>query len=92
MARVVKCIKLGQELEGLDRPPMPGEMGQRVFENVSKEGWRLFQEHFKMVINEYHLDLMDPKADVVFKQQVEDFFFKKGPVKSPEGFVPPTPK
>ena len=57
MARMVNCVKLGKELEGLPRPPFNGEMGKRVFETVSKEGWTLWMEHAKMLINEYRLNL-----------------------------------
>ena len=57
MARMVQCAKLGREAEGLDCPPLKGELGQRVFDNVSKEAWRMWLEHSKMLINEYRLDL-----------------------------------
>lgn len=88
MPRTVMCTKLGQELEGLDRPPIPGELGKRVFEQVSKQGWKMFEEHFKMVMNEYRLNLMDPRTDEIFKQQVQQFLFS-GSAKAPEGYVPP---
>ena len=89
MARMVKCIKLGSELPGLSEPPMPGEVGRLVYEQVSAEAWKMFQEHFKMVINEYRIDLMDPRADTMFQQQVEEFFFKGSEPLKPEGYVPP---
>ena len=89
--RMVKCVKLGGERPGLDRSPIPGDLGQRVYENVSEEGWKMFKEHFKMVINEYRLDLMTPEADEIFKKQVEDFFFGEGAA-LPEGYVPPGSK
>lgn len=88
MARMVHCIKLNQELEGLDKAPIPGELGKRVYEQVSKQGWKMFEEHFKMVMNEYRLNLMDPRTDEIFKQQVQQFLFS-GMTARPEGFVEP---
>lgn len=75
--RMVKCVKLGGERPGLSRPPVPGDLGKRIFENVSEDAWKLFKEHFKMVINEYRLDLMSPEADKIFNQQAEEFLFGK---------------
>lgn len=89
--RMVKCLKLGGERPGLDRPPVPGELGQRLYENVSEEAWKMFKEHFKIIINEYRLDLMSPEADEIFNKQVEDYFFKEG-ASMPEGYVPPGSK
>ncbi|HMV27132.1 oxidative damage protection protein [bacterium] len=89
MARMVHCIKLNQELEGLDKAPIPGEIGKRVYEQVSKQAWKMFEEHFKMVMNEYRLNLMDPRTDEIFKQQVQQFLFS-GTAARPEGFVEPT--
>ena len=62
MARMVKCVKLGREAEGLDFPPWPGELGRRIWENVSKEAWQLWLNHQTMLMNEYRLNAMDPKA------------------------------
>lgn len=86
--RMVKCIKLGQELPGLKSPPSPTELGKKVYENVSAEAWKEFLEHFKMIINEYRLDLTSPMADQVFEQKMEEYFFADE-VKMPEGYVPP---
>jgi Fe-S cluster biosynthesis and repair protein YggX len=83
--RMVKCVKLGGERPGLTRPPIPGELGQRIYDNVSEEAWKMFKEHFKMVINEYRLDLMSPEADEIFKKQVEEFFFSGKGASSPGG-------
>ena len=58
--RMVKCVKFGKELEGLDRVPWKGELGQRIYENVSKEAWKLWIEHSKMIMNEYRLNPLDP--------------------------------
>jgi Fe-S cluster biosynthesis and repair protein YggX len=90
--RMVKCIKLGGERPGLDRAPVPGELGQRVYENVSEEAWKMFKEHFKIIINEYRLDLMSPEADEIFNKQVEEYFFKEGGASLPEEYVPPGTK
>lgn len=88
--RIVKCIKLGVELPGLSAPPLPNELGQRIFENVSKQAWQEFLEHFKMVINEYRLDLTSPMADQVFEQKADEYFFSDN-YRMPEGYVPEKP-
>ena len=71
MARVVKCIKLGREAEGLDFPPYPGELGKRIFETVSKEAWKQWLEHQKMLVNENQLNLADKKARDYLAQQMD---------------------
>lgn len=86
--RLVKCIKLGRELPGLKSPPTPSALGKRVFENVSQQAWDEFLEYFKMVINEYHLDLTSPIADQVFEQKMQEYFFSDD-YKMPEGYIPP---
>ena len=86
--RIVKCIKLGQELPGLKSPPMPTELGKKIYENVSQQAWNEFVEYFKMVINEYRLDLTSPAADQIFEQKAEEYFFS-GNANMPEGYVPP---
>ena len=86
--RMVKCIKLGQELPGLKSPPTPSKLGKKVFESVSQKAWDEFLEYFKMVINEYRLDLTSPMADQIFEQKMEEYFFS-GEAKMPEGYVPP---
>ena len=86
--RMVKCIKLGQELPGLDSPPTPSEMGRKVYENVSKQAWDEFVEYFKMVINEYRLDLTSPMADQIFEQKMNEYFFSNN-AQMPEGYIPP---
>ena len=62
MARMVKCIKLGKELEGLDFPPIPGELGKKIWLNVSKEAWQSWQQLQTMMVNEYQLNLSDPNV------------------------------
>jgi Fe-S cluster biosynthesis and repair protein YggX len=86
--RMVNCIKLGKELPGLKSPPIPSALGKKVYENVSEQAWKEFMEYFKMVVNEYRLDLTSPHADAVFEQKVEEYFFGDS-VKMPEGYVPP---
>ena len=75
MTRMVQCIKLNREAEGLDRLPMPGELGQRIFDNVSKEAWTYWQRYQTMLINENRLNLSDPEARAYLKRQIETYFF-----------------
>ena len=88
MARMVKCIKLGHEAEGLDFPPVPGELGKRLWESVSKEAWQQWMKHQTMLINENRLNLADPKARKYLQEQTENYFFG-GAVDRPSGYVPP---
>ncbi|HYW04106.1 MAG TPA: oxidative damage protection protein [Gammaproteobacteria bacterium] len=88
MARMVNCAKLGKEAEGLDRQPYPGELGKRIYENVSKEAWQMWLNHQTMLINEYRLTPVDPKARKFIEQEMERFFFGEGSSR-PEGYVPP---
>ena len=85
---MVKCIKLGVEAEGLDRRPYPGELGQRIFANVSKLAWQQWLRQQTMLINEYRLTPFEPKARQFLEQQMEQFFFGEGTA-PPEGYVPP---
>jgi Fe-S cluster biosynthesis and repair protein YggX len=84
---MVNCVKFGRKMEGLDRVPWKGPLGQRLYENVSKEAWKLWIEHSKMVMNEYRLNPLDPQSQKVMEEQLEQFFFGEG-AKLPEGFVP----
>lgn len=86
--RMVKCVKLGRELPGLDRPPWKGELGQRIYENVSKDAWRMWIDHSKMLLNELRLNPLDPHSQHIMEEQMEQFFFGDGS-KAPEGYVPP---
>lgn len=81
-------MKLGREAEGLDRPPYPGELGQRIFDNVSKEAWQKWLGHQTMLINEYRLVAFEPKARKFLVGEMEKYFFGGGSEK-PEGFVNP---
>lgn len=85
--RKVKCIKLNEMLTGLDSPPMPNELGKRIYDNVSKQAWKEFLEQFKMVVNEYRLDLTTPLADQVFGQKAEEYFFSES-YNMPDGYIP----
>jgi len=87
MTRTVKCIVLGEEAEGLERPPYPGELGQRIYENVSKEAWQRWLRHQTMLINEYRLSPIEPKARKFLVAEMEKFFFGGGSEK-PQEFVP----
>jgi Fe-S cluster biosynthesis and repair protein YggX len=87
MARTVHCIKLGREAEGLDTPPYPGPLGQRIFESVSREAWKAWLEHQKMLVNENRLSLADPKARKYLAEQMEKHFFGDG-ADAAAGYVP----
>jgi Fe-S cluster biosynthesis and repair protein YggX len=88
MSRNVHCIKLGREAEGLDFPPYPGPLGRRLFESVSKEAWKQWLEHQKMLVNENRLNLSDPKARKYLEQQMEAHFFGAG-ADTASGWVAP---
>lgn len=88
MSRTVMCVKLGRELPGLPAPPFPGELGQRIFENVSAEGYALWQPHMTIMINHYGLNPADPETRRMLRQQMEEFFFGADAA-MPEGWVPP---
>ncbi len=88
MTRTVHCIKLDKEAEGLALPPYPGELGKRIFENVSKEAWQMWLKHQTMLINEYRLALVDVKSRQFLQLEMEKFFFEGGSA-TPEGYVPP---
>ncbi|MCE2706479.1 MAG: oxidative damage protection protein [Proteobacteria bacterium] len=77
MSHKVNCIKLGQELEGLDFPPIPGELGQKIFDNVSKEAWQEWLKQQTMIINENRLSLADDAARKYLRQQLEYYFFNQ---------------
>jgi Fe-S cluster biosynthesis and repair protein YggX len=89
MARLVKCVKLGREAEGLAFPPYPGALGQRIWENVSKEAWQQWLKHQTMLVNENRLNLADPKARKYLMEQTERHFFGEG-AEVASGYVPPT--
>ena len=88
MARNVKCVKLRKELEGLERPPYPGDLGSRILENVSKEGWNMWLQHQTILINEYRLTPIEPKDRKFLEDEMEKFFFDGGSDR-PQEFVDP---
>ena len=87
MTRIIQCIKLKREAEGLDLPPYPGELGKKIYETVSKEAWKAWLEHQKMLINENRLNLMDAKARRYLQEQMEAHFFGTG-AEQAAGYVP----
>lgn len=88
MSRMVHCKKLNQELLGLERPPYPGELGQKIFENISREAWQSWLTQQTILINEYRLSMIDPKAQTFLKEEMEKFLFG-GDYQMPAQFVPP---
>lgn len=87
MSRMVNCVLLKREAAGLDRVPYPGPLGQRIFDNVSKEAWTSWVGHQTMLMNEYRLTPIDPKARKFLEQEMEKFFFGAGS-EAPKDFVP----
>jgi len=89
MGRTIQCIKLGHEAEGLDFPPYPGELGKRIFEQVSKQAWAEWLKQQTMLVNENRLNLADARARKYLAQQMERHFFGDGADKA-VGYVPPS--
>ena len=89
--RMVKCVKFQRELPGLDEPPFDNELGKRIFENVSKDAWKMWLEHMKMILNEYRLNLAERESQQIIKQQMEEYFFGEGSALPPD-YVPPRAK
>lgn len=87
--RNIHCIKLDREEEGLDKPPFPGEFGQKIFEQVSKEAWSQWVAHQTMLINENRLSLIEPEARKFLQKEMQKYFFGEGSA-PPEGYVPPS--
>ena len=87
MTRMVHCQKYQKELPGLDRPPFPGPKGQQIFEKVSAQAWQDWQTHQTRLINEKHLNMMDPETRKYLQQQMDNFF-TGGDVDQAEGYVP----
>ena len=88
MARMVQCVLLKREAEGLERPPYPGELGRRIYEQVSKEAWAQWLRHQTLLINEYRLTPIEPKARKFLEAEMEKFFFGTGS-EAPGGYQPP---
>jgi len=87
MSRTVHCAKLGKEAEGLSYLTYPGELGQRIYDNISKEAWGMWVKQQTMLINENRLSAMDPRAQSYLKEEMEKFLFGEGSA-PPEGYVP----
>ena len=88
MTRMVHCTKLGHEAEGLGFAPYPGELGKRIFANVSKQAWSQWLAHQTMLINENRLSPLDPNARKFLEIEMEKYFFGEGSA-APAGYVPP---
>jgi Fe-S cluster biosynthesis and repair protein YggX len=87
MPRMVKCVKLGRELPGLDKPPFPGPLGQRIYEHISKQAYDMWPAQSTLIINHYGLNMADPEARKILREQMEEFFFGSE-AKMPEGWIP----
>ncbi|MGH8501971.1 MAG: oxidative damage protection protein [Gammaproteobacteria bacterium] len=87
MARTVQCAKLGKEAEGLDYQTYPGELGKRIYEQVSKQAWQQWLGHQTTLINEYRLTPMDPASRKFLEEEMQKFFFGEGS-RAPEGYKP----
>ncbi len=88
MDRTVQCIKLGKESAGLSKPPYPGELGQRIYLQVSRQAWQMWLAHQTMLINEYRLTPIEPKDRGFLEQEMEKFFFGEGSQR-PAEYMPP---
>jgi len=84
---MVNCVKLGRVLPGLEKPPFPGELGQRIYDNVSAEAWRQWQSQLTIMINHYGLNLLEPATRTMLDEQMDEFFFGVQP-EMPEGWQP----
>jgi Fe-S cluster biosynthesis and repair protein YggX len=87
MAKEVVCAKLKQKAVGLDSPPFPGALGERIFNEISQEAWSMWVNHQTMLINEYRLSTFDPKARQFLREEMEKYFFGEGSDK-PSGYQP----
>lgn len=88
MSHIVHCVKLDKEAEGLSSPPLPGELGQRIYDNVSQEAWQQWLVEQTRLINEYGVQLADPKAREFLFKQTEEYFFGGGQTAETH-YVPP---
>lgn len=89
MVRMVRCVKLGKEAEGMDFPPVPGDLGKKIWEQVSKEAWAAWLKQQTMLINENRLNMADIRARQYLLKQTEKYFFGEG-ADIAVGYVPPT--
>ncbi|MDR3443467.1 MAG: oxidative damage protection protein [Legionella sp.] len=87
MSRIIHCCKLNQDAEGMQKAPFPGALGERIYNEVSKEAWNMWLTHQTMLINEYRLNLLEPKSREFLKEEMQKFFFGEG-CEKPSGFTP----
>ena len=92
MARMVQCVKLQRELPAMPYKPFDDQLGQRIYDEVSLEAWKMWLEHSKMIVNEYRLDLSSKKAHDLLKEQCDKFLFGDGAAAPPPDFVQPQDK
>ena len=88
--RRVTCVRKGEELPGLEKPPFPGALGQRIFDNVSEQGWKMWEEQSVILMNHYGLSMADPEGRRFLLEQMEEFFFGQGAA-MPQDWIPPVP-
>jgi Fe-S cluster biosynthesis and repair protein YggX len=88
--RIVHCVKLNEDLEGLEAPPIRGDMGQKIYDTISKKAWTMWIEHSKMIVNEYRLSMASPDARAVMRKEMEKFLFGEGSAPPPD-FKPQAP-
>ncbi len=91
MTRTVFCQKYQETLEGLDKPPYPGPLGQKIYDSVSKKAWQEWTDHQTMLINEKHLNMMDPASRKFLQEQMQKFLSNES-FEQAEGYVPPSEK
>lgn len=90
MSHIVFCQKLQKEAEGLNKAPFPGELGEKIFANISAEAWAMWLNHQTMLINEYRLSMIEPKSRTFLLQELQKFLFGSGSEKPPQ-FVEKNP-
>ena len=88
MTNMIHCVKLNKEAEPLDRPPYPGELGEKIYKSISKQAWQMWLEHKTMLINEFRLSMIEKKSRDFLEKEMVEFLFGEGSEK-PEGFVSP---
>ena len=91
MARIIRCRKLQSDLPGMPYKPFNDALGDRIYNEISMDAWKMWVEHSKMIVNEYRLDLTSPEAHKTLKEQCEAFFFGEGAALPPD-YVPPPQK
>ena len=87
MPRMVHCVKLGRELPGLEKPPFPGKLGERIYENISQQAYDMWSAQSTLIMNHYGLNMADPEARKILREQMEEFFFG-AEAQMPEGWIP----